>query len=108
MKKLAICLMMTCLSFALLPLQSNAATTDKPASPVETKPPVPVESTEINALLKRADLFSSTNTSKLISKEKKNSPIELRSNERHNRNGGVVYVSAGAIILIVILVLVLL
>ena len=107
MKKLAICLMMTCLSFALLPLQSNAATTDKPASPVVTKPPVPVESTEINALLKRVDAFSSTNTSKLIPKEKTNSQIEVRTNERH-RNGGVVYVSAGAIILIVILVLVLL
>jgi hypothetical protein len=107
MKKLAICLMMTCLSFALLPLQSNAATTDKPASPVVTKPPVPVESTEIKALLKRADLFSSTNTSKLIPKEKTNSQIEVRTNERH-RNGGVVYISVGAVILIVILVLVLL
>ena len=107
MKKLAICLMMTCLSFALLPLQSNAATTDKPASPVVTKPPVPVESTEINALLKRVDVFSSTNTSKLIPKEKTNSQIEVRTNERH-RNGGVVYISVCAVILIVILVLVLL
>jgi hypothetical protein len=107
MKKLAICLMMTCLSFTLLPLQSNAATTDKPASPVATKPPEPVESAEINALLKRVDQFSSTNDSKLIPKEKKNSQIEVRTNERH-RNGGVVYVSVGAVILIVILVLVLL
>lgn len=99
--------MMTCLSFTLLPLQSNAATTDKPASPVATKPPEPVESAEINALLKRVDQFSSTNDSKLIPKEKKNSQIEVRTNERH-RNGGVVYVSVGAVILIVILVLVLL
>jgi hypothetical protein len=107
MKKLAICLMMTCLSFTLLPLQSNAAITDKPVTPVATKPPVPVESAEINALLKRVDQFSSTNDSKLIPKEKKNSQIEVRTNERH-RNGGVVYVSVGAVILIVILVLVLL
>jgi hypothetical protein len=68
---------------------------------------VPVESAEINALLKRVDQFSSTNDSKLIPKEKKNSQIEVRTNERH-RNGGVVYVSVGAVILIVILVLVLL
>jgi hypothetical protein len=108
MKKIAICLMMTCLSFTLLPLQSNAATTDKPASPVATKPPQPVESAEINALLKRVDQFSSTNDSKLIPKENKNSQIEVRTNERHHRNGGVVYVSVGAVILIVILVLVLL
>ena len=107
MKKLAIFLMMTCLSFTLLPLQLNAATTDKPASPVATKPPQPVESAEINALLKRVDQFSSTNDSKLIPKENKNSQIEVRTNERH-RNGGVVYISVGAIILIVILVLVLL
>jgi hypothetical protein len=107
MKKLAICLMMTCLSFTLLPLQSNAATTDKPSSPVTTKPPEPVKSVEINALLKRVDQFSSTNDSKLIPNEKKNSQIEVRTNERH-RNGGVVYISVGAVILIVILVLVLL
>jgi hypothetical protein len=43
----------------------------------------------------------------LIPKEKTNSQIEVRTNERH-RNGGVVYISVGAVILIVILVLVLL
>jgi len=107
MKKLAICFMMTCLSLTLLPLQSNAATTDKPSSLVVTKPPEPVESTEIKALLKRADQFSTTDDSKLISNDKKNAQVEVITTGRHHRNGGVVYVSAGAVILIIILVLIL-
>jgi hypothetical protein len=108
MKKLAICLMVTCLSLTLLPLQSNAATTDKPSSLVVTKPPEPVESTEVKALLKRADQFNTMDDSKLISKDKKNSQVEVRTVGHHHRNGGVVYLSAGAVILIVILVLILL
>jgi hypothetical protein len=107
MKKLAICLMMTCLSLTLLPLQLNAATTDKPSS-VVTKPPEPVESSEVKALLKRADQFNTMGDSKLISKDKKNSQVEVRTSERHRRNGGTLYVSAGAIILIIILVVILL
>jgi hypothetical protein len=107
MKKLAICLMMTCLSLTLIPLQSNAATTDKPSSLVVTKPPEPVESSEIKALLKRADQFNSASESKLIPKDKKSTQVEVRTEGRHHRNGGVIYLSAGAVILIVILVLVL-
>jgi hypothetical protein len=107
MKKLAICLMMTCLSLTLLPLQLNAATTDKPSS-VVTKPPEPVESSEVKALLKRADQFNTMGDSKLISKDKKNSQVEVTTSERHHRNGGTLYVSAGAIILIIILVVILL
>jgi hypothetical protein len=108
MKKLLVCVIMTCLSFALLPLQSKAATTDKPSSLVVTKPPEPVESTEIKSLLKRSDQFNATNDSKLVPMEKKSTQIEVRSEGRHHRNGGVVYVSAGAVILVVILVVILL
>jgi hypothetical protein len=108
MKKVAICLMMTCLSLTLIPLQTNAATTDKPSSLVVTKPPEPVESTEIKSLLKRSDPFNTTNDSKLIPMDKKSKQVEGRYEGRHHRNGGVIYVSAGAIILVVILVVILL
>jgi hypothetical protein len=108
MKKLAICLMMTCLSLTLLPLQSNAATTDKPSPLAVSKPPEPVESTEIKSLLKKADQFNNTNDSKLIPMEKKSNQVEGRYEGRHHRNGGVIYISAGAIILVVILVVILL
>jgi hypothetical protein len=107
MKKLAICLMMTCLSLTLLPLQLNAATTDKPSSLVVTKPPEPVESAEVKALLKRVEVINAVDKSKLSSNETKKQ-VEVLSTGRHHRHGGVVYVSAGAIILIIILVVILL
>lgn len=107
MKKIAICLMMTCLSLTLIPLQANAATTEKPSSLVVTKPPEPVESSEVNALLKRVEVSNAADKSKLSSNETKKQ-VEVRSEDHHHRHGGVVYVSAGAIILIVILVVVLL
>jgi hypothetical protein len=106
-KKLAICLMITCLSLTLLPLQSNAATTDKPSSLVVTKPPEPVESAEVKALLRRVEVINTADKSKLSSNETKKQ-VEGRSEGRRHRNGGVVYVSAGAIILIIILVVILL
>ncbi|MGC1389525.1 MAG: hypothetical protein WA816_00655 [Bacteroidales bacterium] len=108
MKKIIYCLLAACLAITLFPIQASAATTDKPSSLVVTKPPEPVESAEIKSLLKRADMFNTTNDSKLIPKEKKSTQIEVRSEGRHHRNGGVVYVSAGAIILVVILLVILL
>ena len=99
--------MITCLSLTLLPLQSNAATTDKPSSLVVTKPPEPVESAEVKALLKRVEVINAADKSKLSSNETKKQ-VEVRSEGRHHRHGNVVYVSAGAIILVVILVVILL
>ena len=107
MKKLAICLIITCLSLTILPLQSNAATTDKPSSLVVTKPPEPVESVEVKGLLKRVEVINAEDKSKLSSNETKKQ-VEVRSTGPHHRHGGVVYVSAGAIILVVILVVILL
>jgi hypothetical protein len=108
MKKLAICLMITCLSLTLLPLQLMASTTDKPSSSAVTKPPEPVESTELNALLRKTDNFNTIEDSKLISNNMKNSQVMERSPGHHRRNGGVIYISAGAVVLIVILIVVLL
>jgi hypothetical protein len=108
MKKLAICLMITCLSLTLLPLQLIASTTEKPSSLVAAKPPEPVESTELNALLKRTDKFNTTEDSKLASNNMKNSRVMARSSGHHRRDGGVIYISAGAVVLIVILLVVLL
>ena len=47
MKKLAICLMVTCLSLTLIPLQLNAAT---PAEPSSLSAPNPAESAEAKTL----------------------------------------------------------
>jgi hypothetical protein len=108
MKKIIYCLLATCLTITLFPIQASAATTDKPSSLVVTKPPEPAESAEIRSLLKRSDPFNTSNTSKLIPNEKKSTQVEFRSEGRHHRHGSVVYVSAGAVILVVILLVILL
>jgi hypothetical protein len=103
MKKLAICLMMTCLSLAFLPLQSNAATTAEPTSTEASKP------AEVKALELRLNEISAMDKSKLTTSEKKSLRKEVKTiNHRLKAVGGVVYISAGAVILIVILLIVLL
>lgn len=109
MKKIVICLMATCLSLTFLPLQSIAATNPESSSLVVTKPPEPVESTEAKAMMKRLEEIKEMDMSKLKATEKKNLRKEVRETKRNLRdvNGGV-YVSAGALILIVILLIILL
>jgi len=109
MKKIVLCLMATCLSLTFIPLQSFAATTVEPSSLVVTKPPETAESAEAKTLLLRLDKINSMDMSKLKSSEKKNMRKEVRSINRELRDiGGGVYVSAGALILILILLIVLL
>lgn len=101
--------MATCLSLTFIPLQSFAATTNEPSSLVVTKPPEPAESAEAKTLLLRLDEINAMDMSKLKSSEKKNMRKEVRSINRELRDiGGGVYVSAGALILILILLIVLL
>ena len=109
MKKIIIGLMATCLSLTFMPLQSFGATIDEPSSIVATKPPEPAESAESKALLLRLDEINTMDMSKLKSSEKKNLRKEVRSIKHELRAiGGGVYLSAGAIILIVILLIILL
>ncbi|MCX6322501.1 MAG: hypothetical protein NTX93_11975 [Bacteroidia bacterium] len=109
MKKIVLCVMATFLSLTILPLQSFAATTDKPSSLVVTKPPEPAESAEAKALILRLNEINAMDMSKLKSSDKKNLHKEVRSIKHELREvGGGVYLSAGALILIVILLIVLL
>jgi hypothetical protein len=106
MKKLAICLMVTCLSLTLLPLQLNAATPTEPSSLVAPKP---AESAEVKTLELRLNEIKAMDKSKMKSAEKKSMRKEVKSiNHRLHDIGGGVYLSGGAIILIVILLIVLL
>lgn len=109
MKKIILTLMATCLSLTFVPLQSFAATIEEPSSLVVTKPPEPAESAEAKALLLRLDEINATDMSKLKLAEKKELRKEVRSIKHELREvGGGVYLSAGALILIVILLIVLL
>jgi hypothetical protein len=106
MKKLAICLMVFCLSLTLLPLQLNAATKTEPSS---LAAPKPAESAEVKTMELRLNEIKAMDKSNMKSAEKKSLRKEVKSiNHRMHDIGGGVYLSAGAIILIVILLVVLL
>ena len=106
MKKIIYCLLATCLSLTLLPLQSIAATTDKPSSLVVTKAPEPVESSEVKTLLKRVDGLNTVDKTTLSSLNKKNTQVEITTTG--HRHSGVGYISVGALVLIILLVVILL
>ena len=109
MKKIVLCLLATVLSLAFIPLQSFASTTEEPSSLVVTKPPETAESAEAKALMLRLDEISAKDMTKLNSSEKKEMRKEVRSIKRELKDiSGGVYVSAGALILILILLIVLL
>lgn len=106
MKKIVLCLMVACLSLTFFPLQSNAATIAEPSS---VAAPKPAEAVEAKTLLIRLDEISAMDMSKLKSSEKKDLRKEVRSiNHRLKTISGGVYISAGAAILLIILLIVLL
>lgn len=108
MKKIVFCLMATILSLTFLPLQSFASTTEEPSSLVATKPPESKESAEAKTLELRLNEISAMDMSKLKSSEKKELRKEVRSIKRELKDiSGGVYISAGLLILILIILIVL-
>jgi hypothetical protein len=109
MKKIVLCLMITFLSLTLLPLQSFGVTKEDPSSPVATKPAETTESVEAKTLVLRLDEIKAMDMSKLKSSDKKDLRKEVRSIKRELKSiSGGVYVSAGVIIVVLIILLVLL
>ena len=96
---------MTILSLTLLPLQLNAATPAKPSTLVVPKP---AESAEVKTLELRLNEINAMDKSKMKTAEKRSLRKEVKSinHKMHDISGGV-YLSAGAVILIVILLVVL-
>jgi len=110
MKKIALCLMATCLLLTFQPLQSNAANATASSSLVIPKP---IESAKAKILLLRLNEIKTMDKSNLKSSEKKNLRIEVRSIKHQLRgtsgsSGGGVYLSVGAIIIIALLLIILL
>lgn len=104
MKKIAICLMATCLSLTLLPLQSSAATIT-PATSIPA--PTPAETAEAKILTLRLNEINMMDKSNLKSADKKNLRKEVRSiNHKLREISGGVYLSVSAIIIIVILLVI--
>lgn len=106
MKKIAFCLIASCLLLTFQPFQSNAATPAASFSVVVSKP---AESPEAKALLLRLDKINAMDKSNLNSTEKKNLRKEVRSIRQQLKElDGGVYLSVGALLLIVIILIILL
>jgi len=105
MKKIAICLMAMFLSLTFLPLQASASNTVPSNSLATTK----TESAEANALILRVNEIKAMDKTKLNASEKKNLRKELKATKNRLKEiSGGVYISVGAVILIVILLIILL
>lgn len=108
MKKIMVYLMAIILSLSVLPLQSFVSPKEKPSSNVVTKTPETTESAEAKTLLLRLNEIRAKDMSKLNSTDKKKLRKEVRSINRKLKDlSGGVYISAGAIIIILILLLIL-
>jgi hypothetical protein len=106
MKKIILCLMVTGLSLTLIPVQSSAATIAKPSTSVPAKP---AEAAEAKTLELRLNEINAMNKSELKSSEKKSLRKEVKSiNRRMREISGGVYLSVGAVIIIVLLLVILL
>jgi hypothetical protein len=108
MKKIIFCVVAAFLSLTFLPLQSFGATKVEPSSLVATKPAETTESAEARALTLRLNEISSMDMSKMKSAEKKDLRKETRSIKRELKDiSGGVYISAGLLIVILIVLIVL-
>lgn len=108
MKKITFVVMAMFLSLAFYPGSSNAAIT-KVKTPTSLVDKNPNATPEAKVLLQRLDDIDKLDKSNLKSTEKKALRKEVRSIKGQlEAMGGYVYLSAGAIILIIILIIVLL
>lgn len=106
MKKIAFCLIASCMLLTFQPLQSKAATTKEPSSLIVSKT---AEAIEAKTLLVRLNEINTMDKSNLNSSEKKSLRKEVRTIKRHlSESSGGVYLSVGAIIIIILLLVILL
>lgn len=103
MKKISICIMTVILSLTFVPnhLRAEAAITTTSAAAIKA-----AESAKANSLLSRLNEINEMDKSKLSSLEKKQLRKEVRSTKMQLKElGGGVYLSVGAIIIILLLLI---
>ncbi|MBK9389269.1 MAG: hypothetical protein IPN68_03420 [Bacteroidetes bacterium] len=108
MKKLIMCIMALYVSFTFIPVKLNAASNIESSSPSASGNARPPESKEVKAKLLRLDEIKAIDKSELKSSERKELRSEanaLHSEVRHSHGG--FYISGGAVILILILIILL-
>ena len=108
MKKITFCIMAICLSLAFLPFQSSAATIKdvKPTSAVATNPSVAARAKTLELRIEQIDKMDKTN---MKPAEKQALRKEVRAIKQELKaSGGYVYISVGAALLIILLIIILL
>jgi hypothetical protein len=100
MKKIAICIMAACLSLTFIPLQAKDVV--KPSTSITAPRPA-----EVKALDLRLNEIKSMDKSKLNASEKKNLRKEVKAIKQRYSDYGFVYISAGTLIILIILLLIL-
>lgn len=109
MKKFALCVMATLLSLTFIPLSLSAAPRTAPSSTANTNPVSPADAAKANELLLRLNEIKTSDKSELTASEKKDMRKEVRSiNSELKAISGGVYISAGVLLIILILLIVLL
>jgi len=108
MRKIVFCLFATFLSLTLIPLQVNASASE----PTTTSAPVPAspaDAAKVITLESRLKEIDAMDKSELKASDKKDLRKEVKSIKNELKTiGGGVYISAGAVILILLLVIILL
>ncbi len=110
MKKLIVYIMTIILTLTIIPVQTFASPTRVNTSIVatKTKGATETESAEAKALINRLNEIKAMDKTKLNSNEKKNLHKEVKSIKRRLKDvSGGLYISAGTLIIILILLLIL-
>ena len=106
MKKLTLCIATVLLLFTLIPTQLKAVADNDPATKASTETVMTAENT---ALLARIDEIKDLDKSKLTSSQRKDLRKELRQIKHTlTLDGGGIYLSVGALILVILLLILLL
>ncbi|MDO8367081.1 MAG: hypothetical protein Q7T20_09805 [Saprospiraceae bacterium] len=106
MKKSILCITAAFLLFSFAPMQMNASTVPDPIIATSSVAPEP---TATDALVARLNEIKATDKSTLSASERRDLRKESRSIKREiKQSSGGVYLSVGAIILIVVLLIILL
>ena len=103
MKKIFPLLMLACLSFTFLPQTSFAVSADRPGI-VNSSTPSPA----MNALVLRLNEIKNMDKSRLSSSEKKELRKELRTMKREARKSSGVFLTVGALLIVIVLLILLL
>jgi hypothetical protein len=109
MKKLIVYIMTVILTLTIIPVQTYASTREHTSAAVtKTKGATETESAEAKALVERLNEIKAMDKTKLKSNEKKNLHKEVRTIKRRLKDiSGGLYISAGTLIIILILLVIL-